>query len=453
MQGELWATRLEARTLELQNKALRRQKSDAALIGKQACHPWEKESWQEHKIGDIEKELKSQEALVSNLMRDFSSAYDQLARRPDLLGYSMSQSATDGDSVTGRAPEHSKHFAKRGLDASCYPQKNQCRDDEKTGSSEVKWLKQGSSQELVITSSTTCGTIVDEPLLYPHSDDEFVASCVASGTTVENYPQCSEQVLEHKDVDLLLGERVQECIDPPTQEVDLDVVLEPSTQQPCRSSLLPFCDGFSRFRLGTNLAISDDARTVTRERGCRQAVAIGNGPLLMNDHGWYFEVEVLGVISGWMGGLGIGVTLQTMASLAMLPERLPDKASRLPNTYVAGYWGRIFCDGKEHRTVWNAESLEVKDRVGFMVTIEGELIVFVNGRQKAWLNAGILVPTKTDGRLLLPVVDVFSATTSISLVRDSEAPMPPWSAPPTPLDALSPGSPQSALGSPICMKH
>merc|ERR1712025_157846 len=116
---------------------------------------------------------------------------------------------------------------------------------------------------------------------------------------------------------------------------------------------------------------------------------------------------------------------------------------------MAGYWGRIFCAGNEYRTMWNAEELEVYDCVGFLVTTESEILVFVNGKQKAWLNASIPLPSGTDGRVLLPVVDVFSATKSIRLVNGAEPPMPPWSAPPTPVDALSPRSPESAIGSPI----
>ena len=46
---------------------------------------------------------------------------------------------------------------------------------------------------------------------------------------------------------------------------------------------------------------------------------------------------------GWVGGLGIGLTQTSSASL----RRAPDKAWRMPRTFILGYWGRAFCDGKE----------------------------------------------------------------------------------------------------------
>merc|ERR1719240_684856 len=100
----------------------------------------------------------------------------------------------------------------------------------------------------------------------------------------------------------------------------------------------------------------------------------------------------------------------------------------------------MFCAVKERGVVRNAETLEVPAHVGFLVTTEGEILVFINGKQKAWLDAGIPVPTRTERRHLLPVVDVFSATKAVRFINGAEPPMPPWSAPPTPVDALSPAS-------------
>eukprot|EP00746_Dinoflagellata_sp_MGD_P076926 gnl/MRDRNA2_/MRDRNA2_30925_c0_seq1.p1 gnl/MRDRNA2_/MRDRNA2_30925_c0~~gnl/MRDRNA2_/MRDRNA2_30925_c0_seq1.p1 ORF type:complete len:611 (-),score=111.59 gnl/MRDRNA2_/MRDRNA2_30925_c0_seq1:20-1852(-) len=438
MQGELQATQLEVRALQVQNKALRRIQSDG---GPPAANHVEKTQ--------LVEELKNQKELVSNLVRDLSSVCNELAKRPVLAGYCASQS--DDYTHSFNASQHSQLDDAIGLGTGCTR------------------LGEGSSQP----SSTGIGNFLQESEMRPdqqapgmHHREAEDHQLLAVGEMMEasaDFPQrCIISVKDRQ-----LSERAQRVAREALRELlaqhEPDVLerwLEPKARsadiEPERTpqgSWPSPCDAFSRFRLGTNLTLSQDACTLTREKGCRQAVAIGNGPLRTDELGWYFEVEILEVISGWMGGLGIGVTVLDSDYVTSLPDRLPDKAWRLPNTYMAGYWGRIFCAGKEHRTMWNAESLEVHDRVGFLVTTEGEILVFVNGTQKAWLNAGIPVPTQTERRHLLPVVDVFSATKSIHLIHGAEPPTPPWSAPPTPVDALSPASAKSTIGSPICTKQ
>jgi len=120
-------------------------------------------------------------------------------------------------------------------------------------------------------------------------------------------------------------------------------------------------------------------------------------------------------VEGWVGGLGIGVACTDWSEL----RRVPDKAWRLPNTYIVGYWGRIFANGEEQETSWRSDTLQPGARVGLMV-LDGGLIVFVNGE----------VVVRADGLLgsprgpFYPVVDVFAATRMITLNKNCRPPVP-----------------------------
>jgi len=188
-----------------------------------------------------------------------------------------------------------------------------------------------------------------------------------------------------------------------------------------------FTPPFSRETCGVNLTLSEDGYVAERTSGCRQSVAIGSGPLPPHAWGWFFEVEVLETVTGWVGGLGIGVTTTPPGQL----RRVPDKAWRLPRSFIVGYWGCIFVDGQERRTAWGADSLCAGARVGVLVTNNGrgDLIVFVNQRPVVSVPgalAGGEAETPIWQEPLYPVVDVFAATRAVALSRHAVPPHPPW---------------------------
>lgn len=224
---------------------------------------------------------------------------------------------------------------------------------------------------------------------------------------------------------------------------------EPRTEPHSLASTLsePHTDvaPFSRLKMGTNLSLSDDGFTASRTRGCRQSVVIGSAPLKQGPYGWYFEVEIRETVAGWVGGLGIGVT-QTNSEEQL--RRMPDKAWRMPRTYMAGYWGRVFCAGREYQTAWKPEELGVGARVGLLVTVRGDLLVFVGGSQVVWMEADIAVHEGTSSNAVFPVVDVFAATSSVTLRPHAQPPPPPWGTPCTPQLPSSPlDSPASSFRS------
>lgn len=217
-------------------------------------------------------------------------------------------------------------------------------------------------------------------------------------------------------------------------------VLPAATQAlPAPPSLAPpgYTAPFSRATCGVNVALSEDGYTATRTRGCRQSVIVGSAPLQRQSLGWYFEVEILETVEGWVGGLGIGVT----RSGANEVRRVPDKAWRMPNTFIVGYWGCVFLDGKEKRTKWRADTLPAGSRVGLLVSADGtgDLRVFVGGEAVVTAEGALRDQFQGGGADFFPVVDVFAATLSVKLLSSGSPPQPPWRGDNTVLS--EPGSP------------
>lgn len=192
---------------------------------------------------------------------------------------------------------------------------------------------------------------------------------------------------------------------------------------------------FSQKALGANVALSVDGYTVTRTTGTRQSAAIGDSPLQRQAHGLYFEVELVLTLDGWMGGLGIGVTHMPPQRL----NRMPDKAWQIPGTFILGYRGCAFLDGKERTSPWCADSLPVGARVGLLITAEGmDLFLFVDGEPVVHIPGSVLADARIQDRPLYPIVDVFAATQGVTLQAHGGPPPPPWSvAAPMPLATAS----------------
>lgn len=182
----------------------------------------------------------------------------------------------------------------------------------------------------------------------------------------------------------------------------------------------PFC----RSICGDNVMLSEDGYTAARTKGSRQCVLLGELPLERTAQGWYYEVEIRETVDGWVGGLGIGVTATPPEDI----KRVPDKAWRMPNTFIIGYWGCVFLDGKERRTTWRADTLPVGAHVGVLVSNDesGDLRVFVDGTL-AVLAEGALKALLSPNLRLFPVVDVFAATLAVALKPHARIPELPFS--------------------------
>jgi hypothetical protein len=171
---------------------------------------------------------------------------------------------------------------------------------------------------------------------------------------------------------------------------------------------------FSTRIKGQNCTVSFDGATATRTKGCRQCVVLGDSPLELHvGCGWYFELRINEVVTGWVGGLGIGVTLTRPGSLPCLPDR----AWRVPNSWIAGYWGRMFGNGQQHLIDWKPQELKASDRVGFLVNLKGECIVYVNDEVRVhFTESKIPVNPIGKGAELTALVDVFASAASVTLI-------------------------------------
>eukprot|EP00931_Biecheleriopsis_adriatica_P015369 TRINITY_DN11787_c0_g1_i1.p1 TRINITY_DN11787_c0_g1~~TRINITY_DN11787_c0_g1_i1.p1 ORF type:complete len:568 (-),score=115.27 TRINITY_DN11787_c0_g1_i1:127-1830(-) len=206
-----------------------------------------------------------------------------------------------------------------------------------------------------------------------------------------------------------------------------------------------FTAPFSRTSCGANVTLSEDGYVAARTRGCRQSVLLGSAPLQRQELGWYYELQVRETVEGWVGGLGIGVTKSSPEAI----PRVPDKAWRMPKTFMIGYWGCVFLDGQERRTNWRADTLPAGACVGILVAGDdsGDLRIFVDKSPVVYIE-GALKGIMEPGLELYPVVDVFAATLAVQLQPYAKVPEPPWasgeevstSAAGTPAASLASGS-------------
>lgn len=169
---------------------------------------------------------------------------------------------------------------------------------------------------------------------------------------------------------------------------------------------------FSTRLKGQNCTVNFVGDTATRTKGCRQCVVLSDQPIEhFPGHGWYFELRINEVVTGWVGGLGIGVSLMSPSQITCLPDR----AWRVPRTWIAGYWGRMFANGTQFIIDWKPQDLAVGDTVGFQVTPTGECVVYVNSISKVVFNS-LPVPLEGDNTELTACVDVFASASSVTLV-------------------------------------
>jgi len=162
------------------------------------------------------------------------------------------------------------------------------------------------------------------------------------------------------------------------------------------------------------LLLSEDAYTIRRGQGCSQAVAMGSAPLERQAGGLYFEVRISGTIDDIAGGLGIGVTHTTPYSLLTVPGR----AEEIPLTVAVGFNGSVYLNGCERQVDWNPENLEISQRIGLLITDDGrgDLVIFEDQRPVVCIDGFALRDAGMVGESLYPVVELYGATSGVTLV-------------------------------------
>lgn len=182
----------------------------------------------------------------------------------------------------------------------------------------------------------------------------------------------------------------------------------------------PRVAAFSQDACGVNVTLSEDNLTAARRCGCRASAVMGSEALPRQSRGLFFEVVIQQVLEGWMGGLGIGVTHTPPGQLT----RLPDKAWRVPESFVVGYSGSAYFNEKEQRISWQPDTLQVGQRVGFLITGDGRehLLIFVDDKEVLRIDGGDLHAQGLRDAPLYPLVDVFNAAQAIGLNPCAQAP-------------------------------
>lgn len=178
---------------------------------------------------------------------------------------------------------------------------------------------------------------------------------------------------------------------------------------------------FSQEACGANVALSEDGFTATRRCGCRECAVLGSEPLRRQTRGLYFEVVIDQVLEGWMGGLALGVTHTVPGQV----QRLPDKAWRVPESFIVGYSGSAYLGSVEQRVSFQPDTLKVGQRVGLLITGDGRenMIVFVDMKEVLRIDGGELHAHGLRDAPLYPLVDVFNAAQAVTLSPCAMAPL------------------------------
>jgi len=164
---------------------------------------------------------------------------------------------------------------------------------------------------------------------------------------------------------------------------------------------------------------SSSAATETRKRMYSNLCAVfGDEPLpKIAGVGWYYRLRINNTSTGWVGGFSIGVTLST----PMVLTGLPDRAARVPRSWIAGYWGRTFANGQERLTNWRPQTLRVGDEVGFLVNLEGECSVFVNDEERCRFSDPP-VPVKAVPVELTALIDMSATAANVTFLNGAPPP-------------------------------
>jgi len=172
---------------------------------------------------------------------------------------------------------------------------------------------------------------------------------------------------------------------------------------------------FNRKNIGNNLLISSCGYQLKRIEGFRSGLGVGLDNLKNHEKiGYYFDIRVDETIDTWIGGVGIGITTNADCTIGHNPQ----KAWKLANTTMLGFWSRLFVLNKEYTIPWNPESLVVGDIVGLQITPGGTLVLYVNGKVQLHVDINFNIR----GLICYPVVDVFGGVSAITLQREPTFP-------------------------------
>eukprot|EP00928_Gymnodinium_smaydae_P100588 TRINITY_DN9901_c0_g1_i4.p1 TRINITY_DN9901_c0_g1~~TRINITY_DN9901_c0_g1_i4.p1 ORF type:complete len:573 (+),score=111.36 TRINITY_DN9901_c0_g1_i4:1717-3435(+) len=138
------------------------------------------------------------------------------------------------------------------------------------------------------------------------------------------------------------------------------------------------------------------------------------GPAPDVGRGVYFELCVEDSVADQAEGLVLGVTSDDPQTF----QDVFEVAEHVPNSWTFGYDGQMKLKGKDMEpTDFLPQDLEAGDRVGLMVTREGEFILHVNGQVAVRCHGDV-----PKGAVLYPFVDLLGGTVSVSMLPGEPPP-------------------------------
>jgi hypothetical protein len=157
---------------------------------------------------------------------------------------------------------------------------------------------------------------------------------------------------------------------------------------------------------------------------------VGDSPLpKIPGVGWYFRMRVDSA-AGWAGGLSFGIGVSLASCKAR--QRCHTCRKGCHRSWAVGYWGsmaagrraRTIAEGLERLCEWRPqEDLQQGDEVAFLVTLEGECVLFIND-EECCRFADPLVPVATLPEVhLTALIDFSSVAASATFLTG--APLPP----------------------------
>lgn len=174
--------------------------------------------------------------------------------------------------------------------------------------------------------------------------------------------------------------------------------------------------------------------------GC---LAFGNGrmPLYKGAHlitcGYYYCFKIKAMDTTRLGcrgaaqgsALAVGVSRLSPAQPRLQGPMCPLYAYEVPGSVVVGYGAHVVEEGKWFKSPWDSNTLQVGDKVGVLVTPDGELVIFHNDKQvlriQSTLAAGMPTGTSTlalQKKNYYAMVDLSGHISEVTMMPKAEPP-------------------------------
>lgn len=199
----------------------------------------------------------------------------------------------------------------------------------------------------------------------------------------------------------------------------------------------PLLSGWYSKRRSFNLQISTCSQHCSRNSaavpgGC---LVMGNGrmPFFRGSHllskGYYYAFKIeqadanppVGASLGC--SLAVGVSRVPQNHSSMQGARCPLYAYEVPGAVAVGYGQNYISEGKWYKAPWDSNGVSVGDKVGVVITPEGDFVLFINDVQVMRTTTTLVSdPSKTGRQSFFPLVDLCGRVSGLKLLPLAEIP-------------------------------